>query len=69
MKLLKSSHSKTFHYNNAEERLTHIEIMEQLGWVCNGQVKEFIGNLWSNNDVEDEGKYYYVGKFYKEEMI
>jgi len=67
MKLLKSSQSKTFHYDNAEERLSHIKEMEQDGWVCSGQVKEFTGNLWFKDEVEDESKYYYVGRFYKEE--
>jgi len=67
MKLLKSSQSKIFHYDNAEERLNHIKEMEQEGWICNGQVKEFMGSF-HNNDVEDESKYYYVGKFYKEEL-
>ena len=34
MKQLKYSHSKTFHYDNAEERLSHIKEMELQGWVC-----------------------------------
>jgi len=67
MKLLTSSQSKTFYYDNAEERLNHISEMEQDGWVCSGQIKEFAGNLWSKEDVENESKYYYIGKFYKEE--
>jgi len=67
MKLLKYSHSKTFNYDNAEERLSHIKEMEQDGWTCSGQIKEFMGNLWSNDEVEDESKYYYIGRFYKEE--
>lgn len=32
MKQLKYSHAKTFHYDNAEERLNHIKEMEQDGW-------------------------------------
>ena len=67
MKQLKSSHSKTFHYDNVEERLNHIKEMEQDGWTCCGQVKEFTGNLWFKDEVEDESKYYCVGEFYKEE--
>jgi hypothetical protein len=66
MKLLRSSQSKTFTYDNAEERLTHIEKMEQEGWTCSGKVKEFIGNLYSANDVSDESKYIYIGEFYRE---
>jgi len=56
MKLLKYSHSKTFHYNNAEERLSHINEIEQDGWICSGRVKGFSGNLGSRDDVNDEGK-------------
>jgi len=67
MKQLKYSHSKTFHYDNAEERLDHIEEREQDGWTCSGQVKEFMGDLWSKDDAGNESKYYYVGEFYKEE--
>ena len=43
MKLLKYSHSKTFHYDNAEERLNHIKEMEQEGWTCSGKVKGVYG--------------------------
>jgi len=50
MKLLTSSQSKTFYYDNAEERLNHIGEMEQDGWICSGQIKEFAGNLWSKED-------------------
>jgi len=34
-----------------------------------GQVKEFTGNLYFKDEVEDESKYYYVGYFYKEERV
>ena len=67
MKRLKYSLAKTFHYDNAEERLNHIKEMELQGWTCSGKVKGFMGNLCTN-DVENESKYYYIGDFYKEEM-
>ena len=67
MKQLKHSHSKTFHYDNAEERLNHIVEMELQGWVCSSQIKEFTGDLYLKDEVDDESKYYYVGRFYKEE--
>ena len=38
-----------------------------LSEISSGQVKEFTGNLYFKDEVEDESKYYYVGKFYKEE--
>ena len=68
MKLLRYSESKTFHYDNAEERLNHISGMKQEGWENSGKVKGFIGNLCTN-DVEDDSKYYYIGEFYKENNI
>ena len=69
MKLLKYSEQKIYHYDNAEERLIHIEEMKQQGWSCSGRVKGFTGSLGSRDEVEDKSKYYYIGEFYKEEMI
>jgi len=69
MKQIKYAEQKTFHYDNAEERLDHIEKMEQDGWLSGSRVKEFTGDLWSKDDLENESKYYYIGEFYKEERF
>lgn len=66
MKLIKSSHSEVFTYDNAEERLDHIEVMEQDGWSNSGRVKHYTGD-WFKDSVADESKYVYIGEFYKEE--
>jgi len=67
MKLVKSSQQRKFVYDNQEERLIHIEEMEQDGWSCSGKVKEFRGRYMNDDDVKNEDKYIYVGEFYKED--
>ena len=69
MKLVKSSQQRKFVYDNQEERLIHIEEMEQDGWSCSGKVKEFTGNLYFAEQIEDENNYVYIGEFYKEMSV